>query len=166
MPVYFFTFHAYRSWMPDRGRGYVRRHKGILPPDKAMADAYRGSAVDDVTILTAPIQRTLLEEAQIAAGYQNFTLHGGSTEPSHLHLIVSWRDQRSTLHVRNGVKQSLSRRLTRLSDENHVRFSDNASQKRVRDQEHLTYLLTTYLPKHRGFAWYSDHRAWIDQLLQ
>jgi hypothetical protein len=41
MPCYLFTYHAYLSWMPDRPQGYVRRKKGIFPPDEEKAEAYK-----------------------------------------------------------------------------------------------------------------------------
>jgi hypothetical protein len=42
--VYHFTYHAYRSWMPDNPKGYVRRGEGILPPDAEMARLYAKAA--------------------------------------------------------------------------------------------------------------------------
>ena len=44
MPVYLFTFHAYRSWMPDRPQGYVRHEAGLLPPDPQAARRYARQA--------------------------------------------------------------------------------------------------------------------------
>jgi REP element-mobilizing transposase RayT len=163
MPVYLFTFHAYRSWMPDRRRGYVRRKKGVLPPDEEMAEEYRERATDKATVLTAEIQRALLEELQKACGFQRLRLHGGSTEPSHIHAVRSWNDDRTTMRVRSDIKRSLSMRLTQLSaEDHHLYLSGGASQKRVRDREHLDHLLKTYLPKHRGVAWY-EKSGWREQ---
>lgn len=162
MPVYLFTFHAYRSWMPDRSRGYVRREEGILPPDEEMTEKYRQRATNDPTTLTREIQRALLEEMRTASQFQCSRFHAGSTEASHIHVLASWRDARTTFAVRSGVKKSLSIRLTKLCTPDHQQFlSGGASQKRVRDNAHLTHLLDVYLPKHRGVAWYGD-RGWID----
>jgi hypothetical protein len=33
MPVYLFTYHAYRSWMPDRPEGFVQEGRGIEAPN-------------------------------------------------------------------------------------------------------------------------------------
>lgn len=45
MPVYLFTFHAYRSWREDNPNGYVQRGRaGIQPPNKALADYRAGIA--------------------------------------------------------------------------------------------------------------------------
>ena len=41
MPVYLFTYHAYQSWMPDRGRGFVQKGRGIQPTNALLAHAYR-----------------------------------------------------------------------------------------------------------------------------
>jgi hypothetical protein len=163
MPVYLFTFHAYRSWMPDRGRGYVRRDEGILPPDPEMADKYRERATDEPTILTHEIQRALVEELQVACGFQRLRCHGGTTEPSHIHALTSWNDDRASLAIRSGIKRSLSMWLTKLSTEDQQLFlSGGASQKRVKDRGYFDYLLTEYLPKHRGVAWY-ENRGWVGQ---
>jgi predicted phage gp36 major capsid-like protein len=163
MPVYLFTFHAYRSWMPDRGRGYVRRDEGVLPRDEEMAEKYRERSTNDPTTLTREIQKALVQEWQTACQFQRLRFHGGSTEPSHVHGITSWRDEeRTTLAVRAGIKKSLSIRLTKLSAPDRQLFlSGGASQKRVKDNAHLTHLLEVYLPKHRGVAWFED-RGWIN----
>jgi REP element-mobilizing transposase RayT len=164
MPVYLFTFHAYRSWMPDRGRGYVRRDEGILPPDEEMAAFYEEQAKDEPTVLNPTLQRILIEELIIACGHQKVHLYAGTTEPSHVHSLVGWRGEKGWLAVRNGLKSSLSRRLTKESTvEQRLRLSEGASRKHVKDREHFDYLVKTYLPRHRGVAWYEDERRWVDQ---
>jgi hypothetical protein len=37
MPAYLITLHAYRSWGPDKPRGFVRKELGIQPPSDEMA---------------------------------------------------------------------------------------------------------------------------------
>jgi len=43
MPVFLFSYHAYRSWMPDHERGYTQRRGDILPTNDVMAALFRGS---------------------------------------------------------------------------------------------------------------------------
>jgi REP element-mobilizing transposase RayT len=164
MPVYLFTFHAYRSWMPDRRRGYVRRDEGVLPADAEMAEFYAEQAKDEPTILNAPLQRCLIEEMIVACQHRLLHLHAGTSEPSHVHALVSWREEKGWLAVRSGLKSSLSRRLTKESTEQHpLRLSEGASRKHVNDRDHFDYLMKTYLPRHRGVAWYEDERQWKEQ---
>lgn len=149
--------------MPDRRRGYVRRDEGILPADPEMADFYERQAVDEPTILDPLLQRKLIGELIIACQHQCLRLHAGTTEPSHVHGLVSWRAEKGWLAVRNGLKQSLSRRLTKESGEDHhLRFSERASRKHLKDEDHLDHLMKAYLPKHRRVAWYEDDRRWVD----
>jgi hypothetical protein len=66
MPVYLFTYHAYRSWMPDRNRGFVRRKEGILPADRGLSNVYKQQAICDEVELAETLQKLLIEELQIA----------------------------------------------------------------------------------------------------
>jgi len=69
--------------------------------------------------------------------------------------------------MRTAVKQSLTRTLNRTlgpraglpaamegrEAERRKWFSGGASRKRVRDRDHFDYLMTDYLPSHRGAFW-------------
>lgn len=59
MPVYLFTIHAYQSWMPDNPRGFVERGKGIQPPNKNVAKAYRAAATESPFLFGEFEQRVL-----------------------------------------------------------------------------------------------------------
>jgi hypothetical protein len=67
MPVYHFTFHAYRNWRPDHPRGYVRKKKGVLPPDPEQARKYDERAKGEPVIFDEAIQRILIRGAKIFA---------------------------------------------------------------------------------------------------
>ena len=58
--VYLFTFHAYRSWLPDRPQGYVRRGKGIQGPDTKMAELYKRDAKHPAMRFDAQMQDILV----------------------------------------------------------------------------------------------------------
>ncbi len=142
----------------------MRREEGVLPADKEMAEFYSGQAKDEPTVLDRSIQRMLIEELIVACQHQRLRLHAGTTEPSHVHGLVSWREEKGWLLVRNGLKSSVSRRLTKeSSEEQHLRLSEGASRKHVKDPDHFEYLMKTYLPRHRGVAWYEDERKSVEQ---
>lgn len=152
MPCYLFTFHAYGSWMPDRRQGYVARGRGALPRDEAEARRYRQRAKFETVSFERRVQRLLVDETQTAAGRQRFRVHAVATDPTHVHILLSWRDIRTVLRVRMSLKSSLTRRLNREVGR-RTWFVENASRKRVRDGAHFEHLMTTYLPAHRGVFW-------------
>ena len=152
MPCYLFTYHAYGSWMPDREKGFVRRHKGVLPPDRQLARLYRSDAKQQQVTFDSHMQRVMLEELQTAWVYQKCLGHFIATDSTHVQVLVSWPDERLWKRIRSGLKTSLTQRLNR---ELHRRtwFSDSASRKQVKDQSHFDYLVNEYLPSHRGWKW-------------
>src|SRR5262245_14241251 len=134
MPVYLFTFHAHRSWMPDHRRGYTKRKKGYLPPDPAMARMYENRANQDPSSFDPEVQRSLLARLREACTHLNCRFHGGATEEGHIHGLVSWKQVRGWLSIRTSIKTSLSRHL----HEKHpgTELSRGASRKHVKDQRH------------------------------
>lgn len=152
MPCYLFTYHGYGTWMPDRKRGFVRRHEGVLPANPHLAKLYRRDAKEDVIEFTRSIQELIIDETQTAAEKQNFRLHCIATDKTHVHILVSWKDDRDWKQARSGIKSSLSRKLN-LSLKRRSWFSEGASRKRVIDQQHFDHLVHKYLPNHRGLFW-------------
>src|SRR5688572_11364360 len=152
MPCYLFTFHAYRSWLPDRKQGYTRKKKGYLPRDPKAAEQYRRNAKEGPVEFTDAMQKAMIEEVQIAAKHQQFRVHSIGNDPPHNHDLVSWRDGRDWGAIRRGIKSSLTRRLNREFGK-RTWFVDGASRKRVRDRRHFDYLTITHLPDHPGWKW-------------
>jgi len=152
MPCYLFTYHAYGSWMPDREAGFVRRGEGILPTNEELAELYRAKAKENQVVFDLRLQRLLIDESQIAFEKQHCRGHFVATEPSHLHALVSWPDDRPWQKLRAGLRSSLTRRLNREIRRREW-FVDSASRKQVRNQEHFDHLVTVYLPSHRGWKW-------------
>ena len=89
MPVYFFTYHAYLSWLPDHKKGYTDRKHGVLPPDPDQANRYRSRASEDPILFNDGIQQAAIDELIIACEKQGLALHGIATEPTHVHVLVS-----------------------------------------------------------------------------
>ncbi len=152
MPVYLFTYHAYGSWLPDRKRGYTRKKQGVLPPDPVMAKHYREKMSQSPASFSTSIQKIQIEELIIACDCQCYELRAVATDSSHLHVLVSWRSTRSWRRVRSGLQHSLSRRLNQDVCK-RTWFVAHPSRKRVKDRQHYNYLLSTYLPDHRGWKW-------------
>ena len=152
MPCYLFTYHAYGSWMPDRKQGFVRRTEGVLPPDANLAREYRSDLKQRPVSFDGQIQSLIINELQTACVHQKCRGHYAATETSHVHVLVSWRDDRPWKKVRSGLKSSLTRRLNREL-RRQIWFSDSASRRRVEDRAHFDYLVEQYLPSHRGWKW-------------
>ena len=156
MPCYHFIFHAYGTWLPDKDDGYVTRKHGHLPQDVQAGAKYRQHMTDEVAVFDEPIQKVLLEEVQVAASHQSFRPHFVATEPTHIHVLVSWHDdERGFEKLRASIRQSLSRRLSREFGR-RVWLSEGGSRNRVSNQDHYEYLVCTYLPGHSGWKWCED----------
>ena len=152
MPCYLFTYHAHGSWMPDRSRGYVHRGQRVLTSDTRMAKCYRRNLRQTAVSFDGQIQSELLAGTRAACNCLTVRCHGIATDSSHVHLLVSWQSERRWESVSEAIKTSLSRRLN-ASVNRQKWFSKGASRKRVRDRAHFEYLMSTYLPDHRGLCW-------------
>lgn len=159
MPCYLFTWHAYATWMPDRARGYVKRGRGILPTDRDEARRYRARQKEAAALFDEVVQRLIIDEAMIAAEKRRFRLHAVATEATHVHVLVSWADERDFEELRRGVRESISRRLN-----SHVRctwLAHGGSRKRVTDRGHFDHLMENYLPSHSGWKWREGIGAYL-----
>jgi REP element-mobilizing transposase RayT len=160
VPVYLFTFHAYRSWMPDHKRGYTKRNEGYQPTDEETAQNYARRAKHEETVFDEAIERALIQEMIDSCAKIRCRLHAGTTEPTHIHGLVSWKYVRGWMSIRKSLKSSLTKRLKEISQD--IALSRGASRKHVLNRGHFEYLMDTYLPGHHGLAWYED-RGWVLQ---
>ena len=152
LPCYLFTYHAYGSWMPDHRRGYVHRGDGIRPSDKNMATLYRANLKQDVVRFDSATQRHLIDGTLEACRCQGVRCHFIATEATHVHVLVSWKSDRTWEIVRRQIRRNVTLRL----DDAYKRqqwFSKSPSRKRVEDRKHFDYLVGAYLPKHSGWKW-------------
>lgn len=157
MAVYLFTFHAYRSWLPSHRRGYVQRHKGILPPDAQMSDIYVRRARFDAVRFTPAMAQLIIERTQQVCRQYDWRCHCITVVWSHVHVLLSWRGFRAFESVRAILKRELTRGL-RESINNPAQpfFSRSSSRRRITDHRHFDHLMKTYLPAHRkyrGICW-------------
>lgn len=155
MPCYMYSYHGRATWMPDHRRGFVQRGKGIQPTNEDLANSYRRHRDEPAVSFTAPIQRLLVDAARAAGDHLEATVHAVATEPTHLHVLVSWDHERDWKSMRASIRSAMSRRLNEQVERRNW-FADTPSRKRVRDREHFDYLMLTYLPKHHGAKWFSD----------
>lgn len=153
MPVFLLTIHAYRSWNADRPQGYVRRGRGILPPDEETAKAYDHNALDEPAVFGADDQSRIASIVAHACGRRGWRLHAVAAETTHVHLLVSWRDDTRSARVCGKLKNLMSRELNLASARKRRWLSRGASRKPVRDRAHFDQLIRVYLPRHGGLVW-------------
>jgi len=162
MPCYLFTFHGHGTWMPDHVRGYVRRGRGVLPTDEAMAAAYRAKQKEPMTKFGPDEQAVLVEVARAAGEYLGAVVHAVACEPTHVHVLVSWDHDRPWKAMRTSIRWALTRALNKALGK-RTWFSDSPSRKRVRGWPHLDYLVLWYLPSHDGRTWARERTVALAQ---
>ena len=162
MPVYLFTFHAYGTWMPDRDRGFVQKGKGVQKPSEALAGAYRRAAKHPPFSFDPNTQKLLIETAMDVCRRRGWHLHAVATDPTHLHVLVHWRDEARWQDVRGKLRNIVGTELSKQSRQfGRPWFVAHSSRRRVTDREHLNYLKDEYLPGHTGLRWFDD-RKWVE----
>lgn len=159
MPCYHFTYHAFGSWMLDHPRGYVHCGQGILPPDAHMAKCYRGNLKQAIVQFTPAIQREMIDGVLEASQFQQLRCHFIASDSTHIHILVSWRSDRSWQLARKQIRGNITRRLN-SSVQRQQWFSKSPSRKRVHDRTHFDHLMQRYLPKHSGWKW-SESRGYF-----
>ncbi len=152
MAVYLFTWHAYRSWMPDNPRGYVQRGRGVQPPDQREAERYRERAVETEPTFNDEIQSTLIATLLDCREPLALRTHAIATAPTHVHALVSWTSDRTWQSIARSVRRSLTTALV-SSHGNRTWFSRGRHAERVEEDTHFEHLMTTYLPDHPGRVW-------------
>ena len=141
--------------MPDRAQGYVKS-KRVLEFDLDAAIRYRSRQLEETVCFNAHVQAVLIDELRVASQHRRYRLHGVATDPSHLHVLLSWIDERGFELVRRGVRESITRRLNTL--ERRRWLIHRGSRRRIRDHRHFDHLMESYLPSHRGACWFeTDH---------
>ncbi|HLL88034.1 MAG TPA: hypothetical protein VK324_01905 [Tepidisphaeraceae bacterium] len=155
MPTYLFTDHAYGTWMPDHPRGYTVRGGQVLPPDPEMAAHYHANAEHPPVAFDDGMQWVMVQAVRDVCAKYGWRLHCVATVKTHVHYLVTWDDRSiSWARVRDRMKQVMGYRLAQLRGTKDRRYfvrGDDAT--RVERDSHFEYLMTTYLPDHRGAGW-------------
>lgn len=154
MPCYLFTFHTYRSWMPDHPRGFVQKGKGIQPTNPELSASYRNAASNEPFEFDKPTQRFVIDVVRDMGIRHGWRIHFVACEPTHVHILASWGSQENWPRVRARIKNIVSLELSKRSGQLGRKWlSRGGSRKRVKDRKHFDYLATVYLPRHRGETW-------------
>src|SRR5438874_1942649 len=124
--------------MPNHKRGYTKRNEGYQPTDEEMARNYERRAKHEETVFTEAIERTLIEELIDSCTKLGIRLHAGTTEPTHIHGLTSWKHERGWMSIRKSLKTSLTKRLKHISTD--IALSRGASRKHVKNRAHFDYL--------------------------
>ncbi|MFQ5732613.1 MAG: hypothetical protein ACE5KM_11760 [Planctomycetaceae bacterium] len=157
MAVYLFTYHAYRSWMPDRRQGYVERGKGILPQDHDKATLYNARAVNNAVAFEEEVRWAAIDAVDEIAQKNDWLLYEVATDASHIHVLVGWRGFQPWKEVSNRLKRGVGLHLSHAMDRPGPWFSRGSSRKRIKDRRHFEYLLNDYLPAHGDIRWTRRH---------
>ncbi len=152
MPCYLFTYHAYGSWLPDHDKGFVLRKKGIQSTDIALAKTYRQRMQETEVTLSETHQQAAIEAIRNATKHIACRLYIVVTDPTHIHMLTSWRDEKTWQQKRNSYKRAITIAL-KTEYEKRTWLSEGSSRKQIKDREHFEYLITQYLPKHCGWKW-------------
>jgi REP element-mobilizing transposase RayT len=142
-----FSYHGHATWMPDHPGGYVHRMRGVQPVDRDMAARYRARQRAPEILFTTEMQSELIAAARRAGLFLNAHVRGCATEPTHMHVLVSWSHDREWKSIRTSIRSAMSRAMNDGFGKRDW-FSDSPSRKRVRDHEHFDYLILSYLPDH------------------
>ncbi|MFW5681915.1 MAG: hypothetical protein ACOC1G_02825 [Phycisphaeraceae bacterium] len=126
--------------------------EGLQPPDPQLAARWRRSMRHSPASFTGEAQRAVIEALQTACGHIHANLHAIASDATHFHVLVSWIDEEIAWErVRTSIKRSITLCLKQM--ETRPWLTKRASRKRVTDRQHFDYLVSVYLPRHRGWKW-------------
>jgi len=161
MPVFMYTIHAYRSWMPDHRRGYVERNKGIMKPDMARANWYHRLAVHERMTFTDPLCDQIIKAVDDLCSTHGWRHHATVVVWTHLHTLVSWPQYYDARRGRAVLKRAITTWLRDHTGESRKWLTRAGGIKRINDRPHFIRLMSEYLPAHRkygGRQWYEPDK--------
>ncbi len=174
MPVYHLTVHAFGSWTENHPRGYVQRSEGLKPPNERLHRARRALQKQPAVRFDATQQALIHEAALATMKRRDIRLHAAAVTATHAHLILSYHHPLCTCRSPAsacGAPPDYCQRgcPARTSAEKAAgRFKKNAGMALsssapavgrrwfsrgwdltpVRTPQHLSHLMTDYLPAH------------------
>ncbi len=101
---------------------------------------------------SADMQRILVAAARESGIHLKATIHAVATEPTHVHVHLSWKHDRLWKSMRSSIRSAMSRSMNAAFTRRDW-FASSPSRKRVRSYSHFDHLMLTYWPKHRGLVW-------------
>ena len=85
-------------------------------------------------------------------------MHAVSTEPTHIHVLMSWSHRRAWKSMRSSVRRAMTTAMNKVFGR-RTWFSDSPSRRRVRHRDHFDFLVDHYLPDHSGVKWFNPPDA-------
>jgi hypothetical protein len=130
----------------------VEKGAGIQPTNVKLARVYRTTAKHPPFLFEALTQYHLILKAQAVCLDDGHRLYGAASESTHLHMVVSWRDELLAYSkVRGRMKNLTSLDLSRRAGlTGRPWFSDGASRKRVGGFETIALLARQVFAKTLG----------------
>jgi len=150
MPVYFFTFHAFRSWRLDDPRGYIQRDQpGVQRPNARLDKHREQSAKEPAVRFSRSQQKVLIASARDITSRRGWILYAMSATPTHTHLLIGFLEQVEVETCRNRLKSLLGKSLSDDLGRTGKRwFSRGHHTEQVVDERHMQHLIEQYIPKH------------------
>ncbi|MEM6561670.1 MAG: hypothetical protein AAF656_08720 [Planctomycetota bacterium] len=158
MPVYHFTIHAYASWMPDRPEGFYHYRHGYQPADENLDFLYRDRQRQPRPTFDEQHQKSLIESLLETFPFKRVDGYAIATDPTHVHTVCGWRDERTGETLRERLKHAMSLRLNK-EFEHRTWFSRGGDITKIENDEHLAHVCDVYLPDHVGWKW-DRYRGW------
>jgi hypothetical protein len=156
MPTYFYTFHAYRSWMPDHPRGYTRRGVGVVPPNEKMNQRYVERSKFDELEFDSALQNLVVDAIAEVCSNLKTDLYYAVAVSTHAHAVAECANV-DPLKLHDTMKRIIGLKLARFCGvEGRTWLSRGRDLKPVRDVKHLEHLLYVYLPGHHGATFIAD----------
>jgi hypothetical protein len=147
-----FTFHAYRSWMPDHRLGYTKNGVGVLPTDLEMNKWYDERAHFDEVRFDEAFQQVAIDAIKEVCVRKNYLLYYAVAISTHAHAVVGWDDEaieHSSVH--DTIKRIVGFKLAQHTGiKGRKWLSMGRDEKPVLTRRHFFHLVTEYLPDHHG----------------
>jgi hypothetical protein len=153
-----FTFHGYRTWMPDHPEGYTRKGKGFLSPDEAMNRHYEERARHDEVRFDDARQELIVAASREIATNINARIYYAVCVDTHCHVLLGWHDERDWTALHDRMKRIIALKLGRAEGVRGRRWlTQRRSSEQVQTPDHFAHLMTVYLPDHRGRTYFDPH---------
>ncbi len=155
MPVYHFTFHAYRSWNTDHPEGWLQHGD----PERKRPTPDLAKHRDELSkyppvLFTAEQQKSILHHIHDISSRRAWRPYAISADATHLHIVIAWDDQLPMEKIRDTLKRLTGYLLAQdAGTQGKPWFSHGADEQPVHNKKYLHHLLYEYLPKHHGHFW-------------
>lgn len=164
MPVFHFTFHAYRSWNTDHPKGWTQHGEpGARVRTESLAIHRHRLAKHPPVRFTPTQQHAIIDYVHDICRRRQWQPHCITADPTHIHIVVAWRSSEEMEFVRDKLKSLIGLLLARAAGTRGKPWlSHGQDETPVLSMKHMLYLLHEYLPRHQGPFWrheFAQHPA-------